>query len=194
MEAMKDLGNSTAKSLGDDVLKQTSQEFLRQLFGQMKQPSRKVTGEMKPGQSLEPAKAFSGEQAKAEETKKQLGFERRIHQEEKALLEKKSRDLTLQIHAITQELQGIAHATPKLAQQIEFASIQAPVDPGVYHVIFFEKLLEFMKSFRKKIENANMWLSATNKRANKRNFWNQYKQQKGQALLNPETYNSRNAG
>ena len=49
MEAMKDLGNSTAKSLGDDVLKQTSQEFLRQLFGQMKQPSGKVTGEMKPG-------------------------------------------------------------------------------------------------------------------------------------------------
>lgn len=194
MEAFKDLGGNTAKSIGNDVLKQTSQEFLKQLFGQMKQPARKASGELQPGQKMEPNKALSGEQAIADQAKKQLGFERQIHQEEKVLMEKKSRDLALQIHAITQEMQKIAHSTPKLAQQVEFASIQTPVNPGIYHLVFFEKLLEFMKSFRRKIENANMWLAATNKRANKRNFWNQYKQQKGQALLNPETYSTRNAG
>jgi hypothetical protein len=60
--------------------------------------------------------------------------------------------------------------------------------------MFLEKILEFLKSFKKDIESASQWLAATNKRANKRNFWNQYKVQKGSALLNPETYSQRSAG
>src|SRR5258708_5318034 len=67
-------------------------------------------------------------------------------------------------------------------------------DPGIYHVIFLMKILEELKDFRKNIESASIWLTAVNKRANKKNFWNQYKVQKGQALLNPETYNQRSAG
>src|SRR4030065_534669 len=64
-----------------------------------------------------------------------------------------------------------AETTQDLGQELQIASMQAPVEPGLYHVIFFEKLLEFLKSFRKKIEAGSIWLQATNKRAAKKIYW-----------------------
>jgi len=65
---------------------------------------------------------------------------------------------------------------------------------GKYHLVFFEKILETIQSFRKKIESAGVWLASVNKRTQKKGFWNQYKQQKSSFLLNPESYNARSAG
>ena len=72
--------------------------------------------------------------------------------------------------------------------------MQAPVEPGVYHVIFFEKLLEFVKSFRKKIEDAAVWLHATNSRAEKKNYWSRYKKHGGKFLLAADHYLTSSAG
>ena len=192
MEAIKELGNSTAKTFTNDLVKESSAEFMRQLLGLA--PKKKFSGELEKGQSFEPGKVLTGEYALAEKQKKQLRFERRILEEEKTEVEKKSNDLKLRLYAISQEIQAVVFSTPKLAKQVELAGLTATNNPGIYHVMFLEKILEFLKSFKKDIENAYVWLSATNKRANKRNFWNQYKVQKGSALLNPEHYNQRSAG
>ena len=192
LESLKDLSGGVGKSLTNDLMKESGAEFMRQLLGL--KPRTKASGQLERGQSFEPGKVMTGEYQQQETLKKQIRFERRILEEQKAEIEKKNSQLKLQLHAITQEIQAVVVSTPKLAQQVEMASLTSSNDPGIYHLIFLEKILEFLKSFRKKIENASAWLSATNKRANKRNFWNQYKQQKGQALLNPETYSQRSAG
>jgi len=54
--------------------------------------------------------------------------------------------------------------------------------------------LEFMKSFRKKIEDAQIWLHASNKRAEKKNFWSTYKKHGSKFLLSPDHYLQRSAG
>ena len=192
LEALKDLGGSTSKTFANDVLKESGAEFMRQLLGL--RARTKASGELERGQSFEPAKALTGEFQKEQKAHKQVRFERRLLEEEKAAIEKKNNQLKLQLHAITQEIQAVVTSTPKLARQVEVASLVSSVDPGIYHLVFLEKILEFLRSFRKKINNASDWLMATNKRTNKRNFWNQYKVQKGQALLNPETYSQRSAG
>ncbi len=192
LESLKDLSGGVGKSLTNDLMKESGAEFMRQLLGL--KPRTKASGQLERGQSFEPGKVMTGEYQQQETLKKQIRFERRILEEQKAEIEKKNSQLKLQLHAITQEIQAVVVSTPKLAQQVEMASLTSSNDPGIYHLIFLEKILEFLKSFRKKIENASAWLTATNKRANKRNFWNQYKQQKGQALLNPETYSQRSAG
>jgi hypothetical protein len=72
--------------------------------------------------------------------------------------------------------------------------MEIPANPGVYHINFFEKLLSFMQSFRKKIDEASIWLGTQNKRAEKKNYWSMYKKKGASFLLAPDHYLQRSAG
>jgi hypothetical protein len=191
-ESLKDISSVTSKNLVNELFKETPQDMARQIFGPVKQ--RRFSGEIEPGESLLVSEVLSGEREEKEKLKKQLVLERKIRSEEKARIEKEANELKLQLHAVTQEITKIAQNTPELAQQVRIASMQAPVEPGIYHIVFFEKLLEFLKSFRKKIQEASIWLNAVNKRASKKNYWARYKQYKGKFLLSGEHYLTRSAG
>jgi hypothetical protein len=72
--------------------------------------------------------------------------------------------------------------------------VEVPNNPGIYHVIFFEKILEFLKSFRQKIDQASVWLGSANKRAEKKNYWSMFKKKGSSFLLSPDHYSQRSAG
>lgn len=181
LENLKDIGASGA-----------SQEFLSQLFD--KRHEKKHSGDIGPGETLEFDEVLSGRHEETLKLKKQLTHERRLAEEEIRRVEKKSNELKVQLHALMQEVTTLADTTQDLAEETQIAAMQAPVEPGVYHLIFFEKLLEFIKSFRKKIEEAKVWLQASNKRAQKKNFWARYKKHGGKFLLSPDHYLTRSAG
>jgi len=190
IESLKDIGGGTINGLKSDVLRPG--DFMEQLFGPPK--IEKYSGEINPGEALEINDVFSGEREEKQKVQKQLALERKLRAEESERFEKKSNELKLQLHAIMEEVKLLAETTQELGQEVQVASLQAPVEPGVYHVIFFEKLLEFLKSFRKKIEAGSIWLQATNKRAEKKNYWARYKKHGGKFLLSPDHYLTRNAG
>ena len=192
LEALKEFGSGTAKSFSNDLVKETGAEFMRQLLGL--KARTKASGEISRGESFEPSKALTGEYQQNQKLQKQVRFERHLLEEQKAEIEKKNGELQLQLHAITQEIKAVVATTPRLAREVQVAQLTSSKDPGIYHLMFLSKILEALKDFKKNIESASVWLGAVNKRANKKNFWNQYKVQKGTALLNPETYNSRSAG
>ena len=192
LEGLKDVGGSTAKSLKKDVLQGTSQEFLNQLLGRKYGTAR--SGEISPGEILEFDEVLSGRHEETLKLKKQIALERKLREEEKVRIEKKSNELRLQLNVIIQEVSLLSQTTQELTQETQIAAMQAPIEPGVYHVIFFEKLLEFIKSFRKKIEEAKVWLHASNNRAQKKNYWARYKKHGGKFLLAADHYVSRSAG
>lgn len=195
LESLKDIGGSTTKSFKEDLIKEGSKDFMNQLFGTKPASwGKSYSGEIAQGENLEIDQVLSGERESNQKLEHQLAMERRLREEEKALLESKGNELKLQLHALMQELAALAKATPKLAREIEIATIQAPTNPGIYHVIFFQKLLEFIKSFREKVEDASIWLHTANKRAEKKNFWNSYKKMGGKRLLSSEDYSQRSAG
>jgi hypothetical protein len=125
---------------------------------------------------------------------KQLVLERKLREEEKVRSERKGNELKLQLQAIIEEVAALAQNTQELAEEVQIATMQAPIEPGVYHLIFFEKLLEFIKSFRKNIGQAKVWLQSSNKRAQKKNYWASYKKHGGKFLLAADHYVSRSAG
>ncbi len=180
------------ESLKGDLLGPTSEEFFNQLFGPKQE--KKYSGDITPGESLEINDVYNGQAEENRKLKGQLGLERRLAQEEKARIEKKSNELRLQLHAIMQEVLALAQTTQNLGEEVEVAAMSAPANPGVYHVIFFEKLLEFIKSFRKNIEDAAIWMHASNKRAEKKNYWAMYKKKGSSFLLAPDHYLQRSAG
>ena len=191
LESLKDVGSSTTRSIKKDLFQEASKDFIQQLLGTR---PRKVSGEISPGEAIEFKDVFSGKHKENVRLKKQVALERKLREEEKTRTEKKSNELKVQLHALIQEVQKLAASTENLAQETQIASMQAPVEPGVYHIIFFEKLLSFVQSFRKKIDDASVWLKASNGRAQKKNYWAKYKKHGSKFLLSPDHYLSRSAG
>ncbi len=181
LESLRDFGTDASKNL------------LNQVFGSVPL-EKKYSGDITPGESLEFKELFSGQHDEKIKFQKQLALERRLTEEEKIHAAQKTNELKLQLQALMQEVLTLAKTTQSLGEQVEVAAMQAPAQPGIYHIVFFEKLLEFVRSFRKKIEDASVWLSAVNKRSEKKNYWAMYKKKGASFLLAPDHYLQRSAG
>lgn len=193
LETLKDIGKNTAGQMKKEASK-LPEDFMKQLFGVQKR-EKNYSGEIIPGEAVEMNDVFADRYQEIHKQKQQFAIERRLLQEERVRVEKKTNELKIQLNAIREEILVIASKTENLASETEIAAMQAPIEPGVYHVIFFEKLLEFIKSFRKKIDEAAVWLHAVNRRANKKNAWgSNYKKHGAKYLLSSEHYLSRSAG
>jgi hypothetical protein len=192
IESLKDIGGDFADQ-SKDLLKNTSEDFFRELMGMSRvQPRR--SGEMKRGESIQMSEVLSGKEEENKKLRAQVSLERNLSSDEKRLSQEKMQELRVQLQAITVEIGKLAASTGNLATQTEIAMVEVPNNPGIYHVIFFEKVLEFLRSFRQKIDEASVWLGSTNKRAEKKNYWSMYKKKGASFLLSPDHYSQRSAG
>jgi hypothetical protein len=192
IESLKDIGGDFTDQ-GTDLLKSTSEDFFKELMG-MGTPQVRRSGEMKAGESLQMSEALSGKDEENKKLRAQISLERNLSSDEKRLSQEKMQELRVQLQTITVEISKLAASTGNLATQTEIAMVEVPVNPGVYHILFFEKILEFLQSFRKKIDQAATWLQGTNKRAEKKNYWAMYKKKGSSFLLSPDHYLQRSAG
>lgn len=191
LENLRDIGNSTASSITKDVV--NPKDIIDQIMGQQK-TQKKVSGEINAGQSLEMKDIASGRAEEQRETKKQISYERHLRVEGEKKSMEKINSLRLQLKALTDEVAKLSQSSVVLDSELKVAKMQAPIEPGVYHIVFFEKLLEFIKSYRRKVDDANIWLHQTNSRAQKKNYWTSYKKHGSKFLLSGEHYLSRSAG
>jgi len=192
LESLKDIGGSVVKSLKEDLVARTPHDFMDQLFGP---GPENFSGEILAGESLEISEVLTGEHKEKQLLRQQLQLERTLRIQEKETIEKTTNDLRIQLKTLQEEILILTQSTQDLAEETQMAAMQAPVEPGIYHVLFFEKLLEFIKSFRKRIEEASVWLHATNKRAAKKNAWGaNYNKHGAKYLLSGEHYLTRSAG
>jgi hypothetical protein len=136
LESLKDMGDSTGKSIKDDLLKDTSEEFFRQLFGSKEE--KKYKGDINPGEALEMDDVFSGTSEENQKLKQQIALERNLSREGEGIAEKKVNSLKIQLHALTQEVGQLAEVTQNIGEEVRLASMQAPVEPGVYHIVFLK--------------------------------------------------------
>lgn len=191
LEALRDIGSSGTSAVKNEA-RQISKDFVRGLFGV---PELRTSGDLEPGQSIEIDSLLEEEREENKQLRLQLAHEQRTRQEEEVLVERKTQELKVELHALLEEVKNLAQTTQGVSEEAEIASMQAPVNPGVYHVVFFEKLRNFIASFRKKIENAAIWLHSYNQRAaKKRTFWGQVARSGSKRLLSPEDYLQRSAG
>lgn len=122
----------------------------------------------------------------------QLQFTRR---QEQLVFAQKQQKEQLQIKAIQEELKKLAHSVKNLDKEIEKAVVQAPIDPGIYHLNFFEKLREIIALIRKRVEESATWLEVFNKRTAKRKvYWAQFKKLGTQWSLSGERYITTSVG
>jgi len=195
LEQLKDIATDTANQMKQEA-RDLSVDFMSQMFGTpAASSSESYTGEISLGESVAINEIYSGTYEQNKKIKQQTQFERRLLDEERIHIEKKRNELRVQLQAVQTEIVRLAEKTEGLGKEAQIAAMQAPIEPGIYHVVFFEKLFEFIKSFRKKIEEAAVWLQSVNSRASKKNAWGSaYKKHGAKYLLSSEHYVARSAG
>ncbi len=194
VESMRDIGRETINTLKDDLIKETPKDFIRQLLG-LERPKASASGEIQLGQSIEIDQVIESQTEENKSLQTQLIHERTLRQDQEQYSARQTQELKLQLKALQSEVEEVAKSTIQLSQEVKIATIQATVEPGIYHIVFFEKLLSFIKSFRKKINQANLWIQSANKKAAKRRtFWGQVAKSGAQRLLSNEDYSQRSAG
>lgn len=194
LEALRGIGSSTSDGLKKDLIQGIPQDILRQMLGFEKSPI-KASGEIQPGQSIHFESIIEAEREENKVLRHQLAQEKQLREEEQALIGQKSQELKVEINALVQEVGQLAQTTQGLAKETQIAVMQAPTNPGVYHITFFEKLREYIVSFRKNIESAATWMQSYNQRSSKkRTFWGQVGKGGAKRLLSQEDYVQRSAG
>jgi hypothetical protein len=140
------------------------------------------------------SEVISGKEEENKKLKARISLERKLSSDEKRVSEEKTNKLRVELQALTLEIKKTEESVENMAEVTQVAMMSAPVEPGVYHVTFLSKFLEFLQSFRKGIDWAANWLQSSNKRAEKKNYWNMYKKKGSSFLLSPDHYLQRSAG
>ena len=157
---------------------------------------RRGTGDLQPGQSLDIQKTQQEKYENLERQNRQFNRDfLNLQQEERTIYKQAEQETKLQIAAVLEELKKLSVSTKNLAKEVEIASKQVPVEPGVYHVNFFEKLRQTMIDLRKKIDDSASWLSTFNQRSHKKSYyWRQVKKSGTKFMLSQERYMATQAG
>ena len=192
-ESINSIGSQTTNTIKNEAAA-ISEDFFRQLLNQQKVSEVKRSGELTNGTLSSMKEMRSGESEKLRKLNEQLNNERRLHQEEAQESSRKLQELRIRLHAIQQEATKMVNSTVSLSAEIKNAVLTGSVDPSEYHVNFLEDIIKVMVGFRKKIDTATAWLSSTNKRAQKKNYWSTYKKKGSSFLLSPDHYLQRSAG
>ncbi len=98
------------------------------------------------------------------------------------------------MQAIQAEANKMVASTANLSQEIKIAVMNGATSASEYHINFYEDIIQLIVSFRKKIDSAVAWLQGSNKRAEKKNYWAQYKKKGSSFLLSGESYSQRSVG
>ncbi len=167
-------------------------EILQEILGATI-PQENPKREFRPGESINIVKLL-GAKKETPPDRPRTTENRFIFNEERRETERKISSLKVQLEQIIKEVKLLAQSTKTVEEQIKAIPEQAPQEPGVYHIGFFEEILKIVKNARIKIEEASIWLSFATKRAQKKNYWARYKKGGASFLLSPDHYLTRSAG
>lgn len=190
-EAFRELGRQTSKS-GVDALSDIGSDVVSQVLPGA-QPRGSISGELRPNEAVSLEAELRRREAEA--VRSERAHLQKVRRQEQLVFSRKERELRRQIEAIQEELRKIISEASDFASEMEVAVEQTVVEPGVYHLNFFERLRQLIVLLRRKIVDSRTWMHTVNQRASKRSyFWAQVGRSGTKFLLSQERYMSTQAG
>ncbi len=160
LEAIRDLSGGVGRTVAHDVAGKVASDALASLFGT---PIKQ--GEMRPNESI----SFP-----VERQPRPMMHRPEVRPAEKVVFHEDPQTKQ-QIEALRMELKALSKSMQALNSEIKKAVIETPVDPGVYHVNFYEKLLAVLKMLREQIDDSRSWLTMHQSRKKKMGYWGMFK-------------------
>lgn len=161
LESLRSLGSGVTKTVARDVTGKVATDALSSLFGS----PAKQQGELKPNTPL----TMRPERAPFP------GMRRPEMQPRAPFVRPEEPQLKQEIEAVRMELKALAASLKSLSSEVQRTVMEVPVDPGIYHKNFFERLRSVLHLLREQIDDSRTWLSLSNSRKQKKGYWNSYK-------------------
>lgn len=161
LESLRSLGSGVGKTIAKDVTGKIASDALSSLFG----TQTKKQGELSPNKPLN----FQKERAPFP------GFRRPEIKPYVAYVKPEEPHLKEQILAIQSELKALAASLKNLNADIQKTVTEVPVDPGIYHKNFYERIRSVLQLLREQVDDSRTWLSLFNSKKQKAGYWGKYK-------------------
>lgn len=194
-EAFRELGSQAGRT-AKDTFKDLGSDMVDQIIHKPRSP-QSLSGELNMNEHLD----IDLEIKRREETalKKQRAHLEQVRRQEKMVFSRKEQELKEQIISIQEELkkelEKLAEEAGGLIGELEVAVDQNIVDPGTYHLNFFDKIRQLFIILRKKIHDSRTWMHAVNMRASHKSyFWGQVGNSGSKFLLSHERTMATQAG
>ena len=162
LEALRDLSGGVGKTVTKDVAGKVASDALASLFGT---PIPKQ-GELRANEPID----FSAERQPQPRFRRPevTPAARPVHED--------TQKIAQQIESVRAELKALAASVKSLNTEIQKAVVEVPVDPGIYHVNFFERLRSILRVLREQIDDSRTWLALSAQRKQKKlGYWGMFK-------------------
>lgn len=167
LESLRSIGGNVGKTIAKDVVGGAATDALTSLFG----------GPVKRQGELTPNKPFNFQKDMAGRPERMPfpGFRRPEVKPREPFIKKEEPHLKEQIQAVQAELKALAASIKSLSNDIQKAVTETPVDPGIYHKNFYERIRSVLKLMREQIDDSRTWLNLSSSRKSKKGYWGKYK-------------------
>lgn len=170
LEALRDLSGGVGKTVTKDVAGKVATDALTSILGAPAQQQ----GELKPNTPIQ-----IPDQQRAPEARPERFYPPFMRPEARPVarpvIKEDQQKLAQQIEAVRQELKAIAASIQSLNAEIGKAVQEVPVNPGIYHANFFDRLKSVLKVLREQIDDSRSWLTMHTSRKKKIGYWGMYK-------------------
>lgn len=90
------------------------------------------------------------------------------------IFNRRNEEVKKKIESIQAELKALAQAVVQLDQTAQTVIEQEVVNPGIYHLNFFDNLIIFIRNLRKRVSESRHWASMNSyRKGHKSYFWKQ---------------------
>ena len=151
-----------------------------------------------------PEEDFAGQEAKKDVSELEsrsnevLYHFKQVQGQEKEIYNREQKETEKEINILRQEVIELAKTARNLDGKLQIAAEQPIVNPGASDVSFLTNLRKTIRYFRRKLEDASIWLEMWNqKHRQKGAFWNRFLSKKGGGagyMFSSEHYSARSAG
>lgn len=169
LEAFRDLGSNAVDSFKEDFVKGTGRGIVDTFTGK--------SGSSKNNEESSEKNLFDRETDLEKKYQRQARWQAEIgRKEEHVLFTRQDQETKLQVKSLQNEIQQLVKASGQLSKEVEIAAFQLPAESGKYHILFFERLRNLIKSLRNQVQESSQWLAEFNKKSKRKNsYWNQAK-------------------
>lgn len=179
IESLRAVGTGVGKTVAKDVVGKIAMDALTTIFsGAPRQ------GELRPNEAVQLGR--EQEQVPRAQARPEFVRPMPVREDERALKK--------QMEAVRQELKLLASSVKQLNFEVSKAIQDIPVNPGIYHLNFMDRLRSVLRTLREGIEDSGTWLRLTTSRKQKKGFWGMYKKHGTKFGLSSERNVSTQAG
>lgn len=153
-------------------------------------PVDALSSELRPGNDFSVSEAFKAEEAKKQENEqrfREVMMAKQREDEDRQRFLNKQKEVEKQIGLLRDAILKIAKSTQNFSSEVEKAAFEAPVNPGKYHLGFFEALKSTLEIIKKRLDDSASWMQEFNKRKDRVPFfWAQFKKSGTKYMLSSE--------